>query len=784
MNRSQNRTRSQASSKWVSACAMMYAVLSTGCEQPIHHAVPITVAATTTDNLVGPENPSEHNWPVRGSTFTVSKPPPLAYLTSQPSKIKLPPPTDPDQSLWNGNDIPEVLQPILLQLFKPLPTEIEWAGEIASDQFAGPQAFDLSLDQKRLVTVKSDAFSLFRTSDGSRIGTRKLPGNWTSSPPMAVRFAPQTNDFLVAAPAKIARISSKTGKTVAEINGPGEAIVKWKVADDESFMIMLTSSGKLFAGDGDLTYFKRLSLPGIPDDHTIKQIGMSFDGVRLSAVYNQKAMTFLQRDGKIIDFMDHKQPLPEGDLSISSGLRDELFAASEVTVYTRANSGPNSNVEFGKENTFENKLRYAAIREVGRRQMLWRPHILLPVRSRPDNPGEWAIGISSRVKDGKIQLVVHDLNLRNRFNSIGLPIDSLPERSVAGRHGEVLVFAYPNRLRIAKWESWRTRSTQFVAESVYSLFYRGDYAAVEWFLDNLHNHPRWTRDGCTHDTISSIVNSSAARLAFLYEKRKLDGDQLDESLQQDLQRLEEWLAKNSFWARTIHAHHWYKRSWRAREGKTVSQTQSWDDYRTFHVKAIEAFEQLLQEPRPAAITIGTYVGCHLEFSSDPAELTLYCQRAIDLYPRSIGIAGEMGFKLFPQWHGEIGDGLAYFKGHANLYEEPEASLVYAQLVGRWGYLLSGNPYEWQHLNGAMFTRGVQEAMNRGMPPDNWFRDSLEIAKLWFDRPEFVVETTGYMLMTNAVEPYERHVTIAQHGYLHNVTFEQLWEEAEKNSARP
>ncbi|MCA9135322.1 MAG: hypothetical protein KDB00_01150 [Planctomycetales bacterium] len=746
-----------------------------GCDQPIYNA--LNQPLPNAEIEMASANEQRHNWPVRDNFFTVAKPPPLAYLTSYGEPITTPPLELPDDSFWNSVQMSDEVRPYIEDLFLPLPTEPHWVGTISKAEFAGPQAFDMSIDGKRLVTVNDGQFALFQTSNGKRIGRRDLPGDWKSGPPNAVRFAPKTNDFLVASSKKVCRISSKDGSLIGEIEGPGEPIKKWLVADDESYMVMLTESGRLFAGDGALQSLGPLKLIATDDDATFDDFGMSLDGVRLLVTVGKQPRTYLQEGGKIVDFIEHSHIALSESPVISSGLRDDFWATTATVFFTHAEKGPNSNAEFDPNSLVTQKIAMAPQRESGTVEMFWRIAHLRPIRNRPGEGGEWAMAISQRPVDGKLQWVVHDINLTNRRNSVALPIGGPATRFITGRWGTNLAIANDDNIRLVDWKFWRTRFCNAGRYTSSNLFNTGDLKNYEQLCSILHEKEWWTLIGSSEDVLAEIVDHAAERWRWLVMRRDVDGGAMDAELNASLDRYEAWFQKGSFWARTTHAHRLHLQAWAAREGNDEQGGDSWSRYADLRRQAASEFEALMQQDRPAAVTIARHLGCFLESSDDMDVADKICRRSVELYPRTLLVASGMAFKMLPRWHGEAGDCLSFAKSHAQLFAPPLAGLLYANLIGNFTYYLGNSAYHFSAIDTQLLNQGLDHYMQSGAYPERWFLRNQMLYQILGTEDERAEKMNRYLLQTRATMPPDVTLFANRNLYNNQTEWRRLRDEA-------
>lgn len=771
MNSTSMRFHSARNRSFLSFVCVTTAWIFAGCDQPIYEKIEPQLPPTQFD-LSSAANAERHNWPFRGGLFTVSKPPPLAYLTSYGDRIAAPPlQLSDDQTFWKSNEVSDAVRPFLEDLFTPAPSQPNWVGTITKADFSGPQAFDMSADGKRLVTINAGQFSLFQTVDGKRIGRRGLPGDWNNDPPTAIRFAPKSNDFLVASAKKVCRISSKNGELIGEIDGPGEPVKKWLVADDESFMVMLTESGRLFAGDSELQNLERLKLAATDDDATFDDFGMSLDGIRVAVAVNGQPRTYLQEGGRIVDLIEYPNvSLPQSPV-ISSGLRDDLWISPSRSFCTFAESGPNSNVEFGQDNTVARKIALAPKRGNASIQMFWKLAFLQPIRSPPGEIGEWALGVSQRPVDGKYQWVVHDINLRKRLNSVPLPIDGRPTRFLSNRWATTLAIADDHAIRLASRKVWQNSGPECIRPSASLLFFSGDLKSFEKYCEILHEKERWTLVGSSEDALAEVLAEASERWRWLVMRRDLDGEAMEPKWKEALDLYEAWFKEGSFWAKTIHAHQLHRQAWSAREGKDGQGGDTWTRYRTLREKAAAELEALLQEERPTAASLARYVGCYLEVNDQLDVADSVCRRCVDLYPRSRSIANAMGFKLLPRWYGETGDCLSYLKGHAQLFDEPQASLLYYELIGNACVNIGNSAIDFRSLDAQLLGKGVDYFMQQRRFPGRWFQRNQILYQMLGIEAARVDRMNRYLLETTAVMP--ANYKVFENRQLHNNQAEWL-----------
>ncbi|MCO8123005.1 hypothetical protein NHH03_14750 [Stieleria sp. TO1_6] len=750
-----------------------------GCDQPIYDVVVDSPTELALD-LVDSQDAIRHDWPIRGTVMAIAKPPPMAYLTSYQEPIQVAPLNQCDPKVWQSPSLSEPVRTVLQTLLSPLPTQIDWSGNIPAQEFVGAQGFDLSIDGKRLVTITPDQhFALYNTADGRLIGKRELPGDWSDAAAMAIRFAPQSNDFLVASTAKICRISSQDGAPVGEIEGPGEPIKKWLVADDDSYMLMLTESGKLFGGDPDLQRFEVLELEGAESQPSYHDVGMSFDGVRILVTVDQRPRTYLQESGRIVDFVEYPDTVFDQPPTICGGARDDFWATPKTAFFTRAVVGPNSNAEFGIDNTTARKIALAPEREPGTRSLFWQPAWLNPVRESHGKAGEWAIGLSRRPHQGKWQWVIHDINIRNRFNSVARPLDHKPDRFIANRFGSSIAVADQSGLHLANWIPWRTRSGVQATHDIGLFFTEGDLDDFEATCQVLHDQDYWSHIGSSSDFLANLLRTASTNWAVWLERQQLDGDDLDSAIAERLKVLEQWHQQDGFWARTVHANLLHRQSWRAREAQDGLGGDRFTRYRERRVQAMEEMKALIDnETRPCSLTLMTYVGSFLESSGQLEEVDAICRRTVDLFPLGTGLAQTVGFKLVPQWHGEVGDMLSYLLSHSRMYELPFAGHVYAESVGYLGVQLDTNAYHWRSFDPKLMGDGIDLAIEQGMSTETWFFNCQSFYKQLKNAPGRVDQMANYIMQTNAVVPQNRQFIGGQELYADQDRWERLLGELE------
>lgn len=706
-----------AGPSWTQTLLLMTVCLVAGCEQPIYKielsedSLPAIQFEPESDN-------ARFSWPVYGTTLAVTKPPPLPYLTDIGKKFPAGTLTSPDPPPWQSEDHSDRINHIRDYIFKPFSTSMSAQGRIQASKLTGPQAFDLNASGDRLVTIASDGLSLYRAPSGKLVGSLNLPGKWSVDKPMAIRFAPQTNDFLVASQSQLLRISSKDGNAVAQTRGPGEPIQKWLVADDESFMVMLTESGKLFGGDAKLGDFGPLQLGGANKDQTFTDFGLSPDGIRLLVVVRDQPRTYLIDNGRVVDFVRHDEQFLDEVSAITAGRRDDVWICPTVSFVSQAGSGPNSDGEYDPDASRAVRLAAAFQRRPYVHPMFWKTKWLNSCRN-PDRLGEWTLALSQRWIDGNWQWVLHDLNVNMRDNSVARVLDERPERIVVDREMNCVAIMNQDSLELSSWAAWQGPSLDELEDPTKYLFSRADPKELAALLSILHDNDHWTQFGSSQDVIDRLVRWYAQEWAAWEMKRYQET--LDAKQKTVLARIDRWVGEGGFWARTIHAEMMLQQAGLFTADQWDNGRVDFSRYSKMQKTAHDALRSLVSEDRPTAFTFARYIQIYLGQGGEFAEIDGLCRRCLTLHPRSTVMPAAVGSLLSPEMYGETGDMMAFLVSHCRLIEAPLGDLMFAKTVGQCSGVLNSDPGNWQSINVDMLDRGIDYAIANNLAAEDWFK---------------------------------------------------------------
>lgn len=674
------------------ACCWMLGL--SGCVDPIHDSVlPPSTAAVV---LTSKSDTSRYDWPLTRDGYVVAKPPQMAYVTSFGKRLGRPDPVTAKVVPWSEEGLDKRALRFLRHAYGPVSDRPNVVLRLTKEQFVGPQAFDVSVDGSRLIVIDDQGLALYKTTDGTLVGHLKLPAEVAAAnPPVdAVRFCGKSNDFLVASPQQIFRISSKD-KSVTRTKGCGESVAQWIVNDDDKSMIIRTESGKLFGGDPTLNFFSAYSLG---KDLTFDAVSLSPDGKRIGVCLDGIARTYVQDNFQVIDQVDYRQAKLDPNVSIASGVYTEAWADGDGIFYTYTGEDGN--------------------RHGGVYHMLWKP-LQISMCAEEVNSNYYLI-LGQRFFNGTEQLVLFDYGVVARNNSLPTVIDEMPTRIAHGRNGAQVALLDSGGLSLIERDHWRTSAPVFPEEWVYRWIDEDKMSVVEKLLEIVESQDRYAFGISSEELRSRMINAIAKRWRYL-DQNEPNGEMLA--------RLEDWRLDGSQLALTASGLRHYHRAWNER-GSGTSDTvsrQGWQGYQDRSKLAKEDLDRAIALGDPPLVAIEYRIDVGLEGDEGLKEVDPLCRQASELYPGELEPHASIAYKLLPRWMGETGDSVSFALSAAKAFEGGDGDVLYSRIIGRLAYSIHwGDTLAWKSYDSQRMQRGLEESMRRGLhdgvnPFLNWLQ---------------------------------------------------------------
>ncbi len=666
--------------RWI---VIMCVVILAGCGQPIYDGVSFQPMVNGI-SLTADADPANYQWPLTRDGYVVAKPPPMAFVTSFGEPLTRPDPLTAELVPWSEEGLDDRAKQLLREAYAPIPEQPDRALLLDRDQFAGSQAFDVSVDSSRLIVLSGNKLTLYRTDDGSLVGHLPLPKEIASTTPRmtAVRFCGTSKDMLVASEKQIFRISGSDKSVVARSASCGEAIAQWIVNDDDKSMLMRSESGKLFGGDPNLEVFTAYD---VGSNLAFDACGLSADGRRIGVVANNRARVYTVDQFQIIDQHDHADVGFNPQVAIAMGISTDAWVDGDGIFYS---------------NPLEEKPTTNAYR------MFWQP--LMVSACYRDPRVNWFVTVGRRMVDGSAQYVLFDLGANSRNHSFPTPLPELPERIAHGIGGTRVAVSDSSGLHLYRRDEYRSPEPIYLSQWTYDWVDADEIETIERLLSIFKSQTRLGY-GVTSESIRGrIISEIASRWRYLQQ------NQPDDEI---LARLESWLAEGSQLALVASAIRHYQLGWRAR-GDGFASTVSEEGFETYgkHIElAKQQLDRAIELGDPPLQALKFRIEAGLESDESLEEVDPLCRLACAAYPGEYDPHISLMFKLLPRWFGEQGDTLAHANYAAKMLEEPEASLLYFQLVCPVPrYIPLDDVQAWKSYDPHRVRRGLDEFIRRGM----------------------------------------------------------------------
>lgn len=631
-------------------------VILVGCGDPLYEAVEFQPDAEGLV-LTSRGDESRYEWPIRGGNYQVTKPPPLAYLTSFEEQFSFDDDFDAPLVAWDDLELGESAEAFMQEAFRPLPEKpLERVATIDRSEMAGPQAFDLSADGERLVLVKDEELILYNVENGERIGKMALPGDWSSGAAQAVRFCGRNKDFLVASPAQICRISGKDGQVMARIDGCKANLKKWMINHSDESMLMLTEEGKVYGGDSKLKYF---SLADVTEEVFV-DVALSEDGRRVIGYADRREVFYYQENNRIVSKIDVGAYITVGKNAVIAGINSDGWVD---TMDLLTMSGPANDPN--------------AQRKMGHANMFWRPHF--GVACTDNDEYNWFLLVGERVVEDARQWILFDFGPTSLNHSIAAVIDELPERLVASRNARIVALLQSDGLQLHRRESYRSPNRIFMNDRGYAVVNDGPNDQIEKLYEAIGRQKRWVAGECPSQIQTDFLEIVGDRWNYL-EKNE---SELEDRWANVLKRLRQWYQEGSVIAKAVNGYRLDRLAWKARGSGTIETVsrQGWEKYRDFNARSIAEFREIEDSDKVPALALSLYLADRMQEENDITVVDPLIRRAVQLYPADMDIAFAVGFMLTPQWGGAPGEIASFCHSHSQLYSGMFSDIAYARLAG-------------------------------------------------------------------------------------------------------
>lgn len=667
-------------------------VAAVGCSDPLYEG-PAFDPSPTDWELVSRDDASRYEWRIQNGKFVVTKPPPMAYLTSFDKKFDLDDRFDAPLVHWDDLQLSDEAESAMNEVFREPPNErMESILALGQDQLAGKNAFDISSDGKRLVLLNaaSDALVLHDASDGRRVGEMPLPADWSAGVPTAVRFCGETKDFMVASPSQIVRISGKNGQVVASAGSCQAEISVFEVSRTDDAVLAVTVEGKLFLGRSDLGFFEAADVDSDRfDDATFKHGG----GGMIAATKSLTLKSYELEDARIISEKDVSLPTWKAGnpMRVISGITSDAWL-DKIDLLAR----------IGED--LESKL------------MHWRPY--LGTSCSMDEQSSWLLLAGDRLVENKRQWIVFSYGPKNTNHSAPVVIDELPLRMIANQGGTVVIRYDTRGLHVGRREAYRSLDQMFYRQFCYDLINRQPTSQIEKLYEAIGRQPRLVSGIPASAWQSSLLKAVGYRWNYLDE----NSETLSKKDKTLLAQLQAWREKDGTLARTASAFRHQRLGWDARGSgyaNSISRSQ-WDVFEKETSLAMEEIEPVFDGEIIPALAFSMYLSYQCRKGQDLSQLDSVMKRAVEMYPANSEIPDSVAFMLLPQWGGTTGDVYGLITAHANLISGDYADILYASMVGsicRYNLQTgnSSNGSEWRTISTNRIDRAIRARRKYRLP---------------------------------------------------------------------
>ncbi|TWU05039.1 hypothetical protein [Stieleria varia] len=689
-----------------SVCSLLisgFLAVCVGCGEPIYHAVDYQRPSLDI-KWSEPSDSSRYEWPLKRQNYIVTKPPPMAYLTSFSEKFSFDNVYEEPLVPWDDLPLGDEAKAFLAEIYDPLPTQLETSLTIDPNEMTGDQAFDLSLDGKRLVLLRNTQLVLYNTETNKRIGSMPLPGDWSSAPPHAVRFCGRSKDFLVASTKQICRISGKDGQISSQVDGCNASIVRWDITPNDDAMVLLSDEGKIYLGHPDLTYFS----PANVEDRTYTDVAITEDASHAIAVSESSGAYFSHilntKDHRVTEFHTIDAEVVHKAIRVVGGLNADawLDQATWVVALERNKEGSDE-----KENYLDLRWGY------------WRPH--LAVSCTRDEKTNWFLTVGMRIINDQAQWILFDFGPKSRNHSVAIPLQEKPRRMVASRNGGLVVLLDSAGLHLHPRRAWRSPRRIDIPELGYAVVRTADVKQIELLYEALGRQKRWSAGKCPSELQDYLLSFASE----LWRSLDRKGDEISEQDKRVLQSLVQWREEGSVLSKTVSGYRHAMDAWEAR-GNGMSDSVSQGGWKTFEEsnrKAQADLKAAVESDNPPSLALLQLTQVSLDLDGDLTAVDPLARRFVELYPDNLRIAGCLGIKLLPQWHGAPGDVVSFFTAHSKLYEGKHSDIVYALMAGRLSrHLYNDSALDWKSFDISRMMSGITEYDRQNWPVeyDMWY----------------------------------------------------------------
>lgn len=671
----------------------------TGCNQPIYEvanvAIDPTSAAENVDSghdaaspITGndTENSAEerYEWPLSRTTYSVRKPPPMAYLTAFAERPQIPDPVTAPVVPWDDKDLDPRVSDFLHDAFDPFDAAPDPSLTIPVASLGGRNAFDVSTDGTRLVAIDAKGLALYRVQTGELIGHLPLPPDVAKVTPAvdAVRFAGEGRDMLVGSAGGLFLISGKNGSVVARHAGCGDEIANWQVTLGGQQMLIRTDGGQLFTGNCDLSDFKRCT---ISKTASFSAASLSPDGSRIGVIADQSPRVYRLVENQLVDQEDFPDQKLTDQGVVSMGLTTDCWTDGRTLLYHQFDQSQRVKTDaYG---------------------MYWRPSLISATTA--DGTMNSLLMVGERPTADGIDPVLFDLGPMGRNSSRPIRLPELPTRMSHSRIGNTVALLGDTELYVYTRRPWRCRDNGYASAALHNVIYEGKFEDIERLISVVRSQSCLGFSSTPEQLVKSIVDMIAQAWTVV---------ETDHPDSEYLEHFGRWRDTKSSLAMTASAIRHRNIAWKAR-GNGYASTVTQKGWETFHERMKLATADVavaLAKPNPP---INAYASSVIWTLDDEGELDAVdeiCRKACQLFPGQTAVHWGVLTRLLPQWYGEPGDAVSFCRWASLTVDPPHSEWMYATLAGSLFYNLEHNvENNWKSFDAARFDRGLIEMARRG-----------------------------------------------------------------------
>ena len=735
-----------ATKSWQLILLPMWATVM-GCGDPIRDAL---VTQSTTASFASLESTDGEfgDWPLSANGYRVQKPSPLSFVRSFPAKINCPDRNEADLVPWDKSQLTDSFHICLKHAFREPPTSPDVLATIARSELASDQAFDVSRDGTRLVTLSNrQSLVLYDMSTGERLGERRLADEITgqSAPVTAIRFCGEGNDILMASSSAVFRLSSDTGDISARTSKELGTIAQWRVTPDESLMAMRNDNGDVFLGRPDLSSIQNVLLPdGVPS----RQIAVMESGKALASI-TETTTHYTTVDGITPGSWREIGGANSSVKNLTSGIvrgrtprraigmgTSTVLVADDVTLSFeydgRSGERESSDVASHWHPTWISHCGRSVTRRdnflmVGRR-----------IGSSTDAsvPPEWVLFRMEPVM---------------RTSSIPLTLPTEPVRVSHDLDAGYLAMLYESELQIChRAPFWHAQPpSKFV---VFQMLQAKDMATMDSACRAVRSQTRFGY-GLSPAELETALLEALTEYWTYFEFRAGQGD---EEATEMIQLLDNWVETGSEVALTASAIRHNRNAWAQRGSGSAGTVRpnGWKNYESLNQIGLDQCTAALESESPPLAAYEYWIRCKLELGGQLEQIDEMCRKATTQYPGEVAPHESVSFKLAPRWFGEAGDPASHGRSVAKLFSRPADSQLYVRLLGGVAaYTDRDADAEWSSYDRRLMTEGIRNAILSGRhpSPNEWLAFGLvadhlrdpELAEKWL---RHLVHTTPVITM--------------------------------------